>query len=47
MVKTDMTGAHGQVEPEDAARGLLARIDELSPATSGTFLHANGETLPW
>jgi NAD(P)-dependent dehydrogenase (short-subunit alcohol dehydrogenase family) len=47
MVKTDMTGAHGQVEPEDAARGLLARIDALSPATSGTFLHANGEALPW
>jgi NAD(P)-dependent dehydrogenase (short-subunit alcohol dehydrogenase family) len=47
MVKTDMAGAHGQVEPEDAARGLLARIDALTPATSGGFWHANGETLPW
>jgi NAD(P)-dependent dehydrogenase (short-subunit alcohol dehydrogenase family) len=47
MVKTDMVGAHGQVEPEDAARGLLARIDALTPETSGGFWHANGETLPW
>src|SRR3954463_2014741 len=27
MVKTDMTGSHGVVEPDDAVRGLLARID--------------------
>lgn len=47
MVKTDMTGDHGQVEPIDAARGLLARIDETSLATTGRFLHANGQTLPW
>lgn len=47
MVKTDMVGAHGQVEPEDAARGLLARVDALTPATSGGFWHANGEALPW
>jgi NAD(P)-dependent dehydrogenase (short-subunit alcohol dehydrogenase family) len=47
MVKTDMVQGHGQVEPEDAARGLLARIDELSLETSGSFFHANGERLPW
>jgi NAD(P)-dependent dehydrogenase (short-subunit alcohol dehydrogenase family) len=47
MVKTDMTGAHGQVEPEAAAEGLLARIDALTLATSGGFWHANGERLPW
>lgn len=47
MVKTDMVGAHGQIEPDDAARGLLARIDELTLATSGAFRHANGEALPW
>lgn len=48
MVKTDMIGAHnGQVEPDDAARGLLARIDELTVATSGGFWHQNGERLPW
>jgi NAD(P)-dependent dehydrogenase (short-subunit alcohol dehydrogenase family) len=47
MVKTDMIGNHGQVEPEDAARGLLARIEALTPETSGGFWHANGEQLPW
>jgi NAD(P)-dependent dehydrogenase (short-subunit alcohol dehydrogenase family) len=47
MVKTDMVGDHGQVEPADAARGLLARIDELTLETSGGFWHANGQRLPW
>ena len=47
MVKTEMTGGHGNVEPEDAARGLLARIDALGPGNTGTFWHANGEVLPW
>jgi NAD(P)-dependent dehydrogenase (short-subunit alcohol dehydrogenase family) len=47
MVKTDMIGDHGQIEPEEAARGLLTRIDELGPATSGRFFHQNGEELPW
>jgi NAD(P)-dependent dehydrogenase (short-subunit alcohol dehydrogenase family) len=47
MVKTEMTGAHGQVEPKDSARGLLARIEELTSETSGGFWHANGERLPW
>jgi NAD(P)-dependent dehydrogenase (short-subunit alcohol dehydrogenase family) len=47
MVKTDMIAGHGQVEPLDAARGLLARIDELTIETTGGFWHANGERLPW
>jgi hypothetical protein len=47
MVRTEMIGNHGQVEPIDAARGLLARIDALTMETSGSFWHANGERLPW
>lgn len=47
MVKTDMTRGHGQVDVDVAVAGLLARIDELTPETSGTFRHANGEALPW
>ena len=47
MVKTDMVGNHGQVEPDDAAKGLLQRLDELTLETSGGFWHANGQTLPW
>jgi NAD(P)-dependent dehydrogenase (short-subunit alcohol dehydrogenase family) len=47
MVRTEMIGNHGQVEPLDAARGLLARIDALTLESSGGFWHANGERLPW
>jgi len=47
LVKTDMIGGNGQVEPADAAKGLLARIDDLTLATSGGFWHMNGERLPW
>lgn len=46
-VKTDMTGGHGNWGPDEAAAGLAERIDELSLDTSGSFKHANGETLPW
>jgi NAD(P)-dependent dehydrogenase (short-subunit alcohol dehydrogenase family) len=46
-VKTDMTGGSGNVEPADAAAGILARIDELGPATTGRFVHQTGRELPW
>jgi NAD(P)-dependent dehydrogenase (short-subunit alcohol dehydrogenase family) len=46
-VRTDMTGKSGNVEPADAAAGLLARIDELSLESTGTLRHASGEALPW
>lgn len=46
-VNTDMTGHSGSVQPDESARGLLARIDELTMDTSGSFKHMNGETLPW
>ena len=35
------------IEPEEAARGLLARMDALTLETTGKFWHANGEVLPW
>jgi NAD(P)-dependent dehydrogenase (short-subunit alcohol dehydrogenase family) len=46
-VRTDMTRGHGAIEPSDAVRGLLQRIDELRLETSGRFLHQNGVLLPW
>ena len=46
-VKTGMTHNTGNVEPPEAARGLIARIDALTLETSGGFWHANGESLPW
>ena len=47
FVQTPMTAGRGDVDPATAARGLLARIDELTLASSGRFLHANGSPLPW
>ena len=47
FVRTEMTGKTGQVEPSEAAAMLVARIDELTLETSGTFWHANGQILPW
>jgi len=46
-VRTDMTGGHGQVEPEESAANLIRRIQELDLTSSGHFRHANGEALPW
>lgn len=46
-VKTRMTGFNGNWGPDEAAAGLIARIDELTPSTSGGFWHAEGQQLPW
>jgi NAD(P)-dependent dehydrogenase (short-subunit alcohol dehydrogenase family) len=35
------------VSPSAAVRDMLFRIDELALATSGRFVHRNGEGLPW
>jgi NAD(P)-dependent dehydrogenase (short-subunit alcohol dehydrogenase family) len=50
MVSTDMlasVGHHSDVQASDAARGIFARLDELTLETSGGFWHMNGERLPW
>jgi NAD(P)-dependent dehydrogenase (short-subunit alcohol dehydrogenase family) len=46
-VRTEMVGGGGDVEPEQAAAGLIARLDALTLDTTGGFWHANGEALPW
>ena len=46
-VRTDMTAGNGNIDPADAAKQLVERIDALTPETSGTFWHANGQVLPW
>lgn len=46
-VRTGMTGNTGHVDADEAAAGLIRRIDELSLETTGSFRHANGEELPW
>ena len=46
-VRTDMTRGQGLIDAETSAAGLLDRIDDLSPSSSGEFVHVNGERLPW
>jgi len=46
MVATEMTGGRG-IPVEQAASGLIARMDELELGSTGTFWHAEGERLPW
>ncbi len=46
-VKTGMTRGQGFTDPDEAARGLIERMDTLTLADTGTFWHANGESLPW
>ena len=45
--QTDMTRGRGDVDADHAAAGLIARLDALTPANSGSFWHANGDILPW
>ncbi len=47
FIRTELTGGHGNDDPPVAAKGILARADALTAATSGSFWHANGEPLPW
>jgi NAD(P)-dependent dehydrogenase (short-subunit alcohol dehydrogenase family) len=46
LVATEMTNGQG-ISPEDSAKGLIQRIDELNMANTGSFWHAEGYTLPW
>lgn len=47
FVRTEMTRGAGNVDPPEAAAGLIARLDELDVAGSGRFLHASGGEIPW
>jgi NAD(P)-dependent dehydrogenase (short-subunit alcohol dehydrogenase family) len=46
-VASDMTGGSGDVSTTESAQGLIARLDALTIAETGTFWHANGQALPW
>jgi NAD(P)-dependent dehydrogenase (short-subunit alcohol dehydrogenase family) len=47
MVRTGMGGGADAIEPDVSARRLIARIDELTLESTGSFLHAEGYELPW
>jgi hypothetical protein len=42
-----MVGGHRDVTPAQAATQLIAQLDALTLAHSGSFRHANGTALPW
>ena len=46
-VKTRMVNFGGFITPEEAAAGLVARIDGLTLENTGSFWHSNGDALPW
>jgi NAD(P)-dependent dehydrogenase (short-subunit alcohol dehydrogenase family) len=46
-VRTDMTANQGLIDADESARLLIGLVDELTPETSGRFLHSNGEVLPF
>ncbi len=46
-VRTGMTGGNGLVDADEAAKGLIARIDDLTLESTGSFWHAEGYELPW
>lgn len=46
-VRTGLTDMNGDIDPDESARGLIARIDETTMERTGTFWHANGSELPW
>ena len=47
FVRTEMTGHQGLIDPPESALGLIARIDEVTLETTGTFWHTKGEVIPW
>ncbi|MDO6681504.1 MULTISPECIES: SDR family oxidoreductase [unclassified Oceanobacter] len=47
FVQTRMVNFAGDISPQQAAEGLVARIDELTISNSGGFWHSNGQPLPW
>lgn len=50
-VRTELTASvmpAGQgIDVRESASGIIARIDELTVETTGRFMHAKGEPLPW
>ncbi|WP_202932308.1 SDR family oxidoreductase [Vreelandella alkaliphila] len=46
-VQTRMVNFGGHISPQEAAAGIVARIEALTLENSGSFWHSNGERLPW
>ena len=42
-----MVNFKGEITPEQAASGIMARIAQLDMSNTGSFWHSNGQELPW
>ncbi len=47
MVNSDGNLIHGDISAKEAAQRLIHLTDEQTMANSGTFKHANGQSLVW
>jgi NAD(P)-dependent dehydrogenase (short-subunit alcohol dehydrogenase family) len=47
FVQTRMVNFQGEITPEQAASGIMARIAQLDMLNTGSFWHSNGQELPW
>ena len=47
FVRTEMTHGQGEINPDQAARGLIKVLDKLNISSTGRFWHSNGSSLPW
>ena len=46
-VRTDMTGAHASLSPEESVRGIRKVLAEMNEADSGRFLDYGGKDVAW
>lgn len=46
-VQTEMVNFGGDISASEAVTRLIERIKQLNMENSGSFLHGNGDTLPW
>ncbi len=46
-VRTDMTGPHASISPEESVTGIRSLLDELQPEDSGHFLDYRGREVAW
>ena len=46
-VRTEMGGAGADISPDESARGIIMRIDQLTLKNSGRFLNYDGSERAW
>jgi len=46
-VRTDMTGAHASLSPEESVAGIRDVLEHLGPADAGRFLDYRGRDVAW